>query len=114
MRIGLRIAAGMVSPVSATVAGEEQVTPQTLVKVDDFAVTNLHLALFASQTGHWTTMRKDRLRCLNELVNSVMVANPRRAGNLRRILRWRQPRGRTHPPDRTDLRAQSDAADRDR
>lgn len=74
--IGLRIsAAAWCLLVSATVAGEEQVTPQTLVKVDDFAITNLHLALFASQTGRAPDDAEGQIALLNELVNSVMVAN---------------------------------------
>ena len=61
--------------VSATAAGDEPVTPQTLVKVDDFAITNLHLALFASQTGRAPEDAEGQIELLNELINSTMVAN---------------------------------------
>ncbi|MCB1772852.1 MAG: peptidylprolyl isomerase [Gammaproteobacteria bacterium] len=50
------------------------VDPVTLVKVDDFAVTNLHLALFANQTGRSPEDAEGQIRLLNELVNSVMIA----------------------------------------
>jgi peptidyl-prolyl cis-trans isomerase C len=58
-------------------AGQAQETPDpvTLVKVDDFAVTNLHLALFASQTGRNPQDAAGQIDLLNELVNNFMVAN---------------------------------------
>ena len=54
---------------------QEQVTPLTLVKVDDFPVTNLHFALFASQTGRNPQDAPEQIALLNELVNNFMVAN---------------------------------------
>jgi peptidyl-prolyl cis-trans isomerase C len=48
--------------------------PVTLVEVDGFPVTNLHLALFASQTGRSPEDAEGQLRLLNELVNNFMVA----------------------------------------
>lgn len=55
--------------------GQEQAAPLTLVKVDDFPVTNLHFALFASQTGRNPQDASGQIALLNELVNNFMVAN---------------------------------------
>ncbi len=54
---------------------DEPATPLTLVKVDGFAVTNLHFALFATQTGRNPTDAQGQIALLNELVNNFMVAN---------------------------------------
>jgi len=61
---------------------EEQQTPQTLVKVDDFAITNLHFALFASQTGRNPKDAQGQISLLNELVNNFMVANSKQGQEL--------------------------------
>lgn len=50
-------------------------TPRTLVTIDDFAVTNVHFALFASQTGRNPPDAAGQISLLNELVNHFMVAN---------------------------------------
>lgn len=60
---------------SVSQAEEQTTTPLTLVKVDDFAITNLHFALFASQTGRNPTDAQSQISLLNELVNNFMVAN---------------------------------------
>jgi peptidyl-prolyl cis-trans isomerase C len=49
--------------------------PQTLVKIDGFDITNLHFALFATQTGRNPENPEDQIKLLNELVNNFMVAN---------------------------------------
>lgn len=61
-------------PLLAHAEDNAPVAPVTLVKVDGFAVTNLHLALFASQTGRSPDDAEGQIRLLNELVNSVMIA----------------------------------------
>jgi len=61
--------------LGATLQAEEQAAPVTLVKLDDFAVTNLHFALFASQTGRNPKDAQGQIALLNELVNNFMVAN---------------------------------------
>lgn len=50
-------------------------TPQTLVTIDGFDITNLHFALFASQTGRNPDNAEGQISLLNELVNNFMVAN---------------------------------------
>jgi peptidyl-prolyl cis-trans isomerase C len=62
-------------PLLAHAEGSEPADPVTLVKVDDFAVTNLHLALFANQTGRAPEDAEGQIRLLNELINNIMVAN---------------------------------------
>jgi peptidyl-prolyl cis-trans isomerase C len=57
------------------VTAEPAVEPITLVKVDGEPVTNLHLALFASQTGRAPDDAEGQISLLNELVNHVMIAN---------------------------------------
>ncbi|MCG6965398.1 MAG: peptidylprolyl isomerase [Chromatiaceae bacterium] len=59
----------------ADVNPEVQVGPQALVKIDDFTLTSLHFALFASQTGRAPQEPAEQIGLLNELVNSFMVAN---------------------------------------
>ena len=48
---------------------------QALVKVDDFTITSLHFALFASQTGRNPQDPEGQISLLNELVNNFMIAN---------------------------------------
>lgn len=54
---------------------EPQRSPQTLVTIDDFALTDVHFALFASQTGRNPNDAQGQISLLNELVNHFMVAN---------------------------------------
>ena len=61
--------------IGSVAQAEDPATPQTLVKVDDFEITNLHFALFASQTGRNPKDAQGQISLLNELVNNVMVAN---------------------------------------
>lgn len=61
--------------LAGTVPAAEEAAPKTLVKVDGFDVTNLHLALFANQLGRQPQDAQGQIRLLNELVNNVMVAN---------------------------------------
>ena len=61
------------APLAAT--AESQPEPVPLVKVDDFAVTNLHLAIFNAQEGNKPTDANQQITLLNELVNTFMVAN---------------------------------------
>ena len=61
-------------PVVAENAPDPSATPIELVKVGDFTITNLHLALFASQTGQAPEDAERQILLLNELVNNVMVA----------------------------------------
>jgi len=71
--IGLLLA----SAATASDTGDEagQIAPQTLVKVDGFPVTNVHFAVFASQTGRNPGDAAGQISLLNELVNHFMVAN---------------------------------------
>lgn len=69
----LAITVGLSGIVSAEEAPPTQ--SQTLVKVDDFAVTDLHFALFASQTGRNPSDPEGQIRLLNELVSQFMIAN---------------------------------------
>jgi peptidyl-prolyl cis-trans isomerase C len=55
--------------------GATTTEPQTLVMVDDFPVTDVHFAVFASQTGRNPADAAGQLSLLNELVNHFMVAN---------------------------------------
>jgi peptidyl-prolyl cis-trans isomerase C len=55
-------------------SGESNET-QTLVKIDGFPVTNVHFAIFASQTGRNPGDAAGQISLLNELVNHFMVAN---------------------------------------
>ena len=68
--------------LASTLSAEDQQTPQTLVKIDDFAVTNLHFALFASQTGRNPQDAQGQISLLNELVNNFMVANSKQGREL--------------------------------
>lgn len=61
--------------IASAVQAEDPTTPQTLVKVDDFEITNLHFALFASQTGRNPKDAQGQISLLNEMVNNFMVAN---------------------------------------
>lgn len=54
---------------------EEDPGKQVLIKIDDFSLTTLHLALFASQTGRNPQQADEQIRLLNELANNFMVAN---------------------------------------
>jgi len=61
-------------PLTANAAEPQQPTP--LVMVDDFAVTNLHYAIFSSQNnGDADSDPQKQIALLNELVNTYMVAN---------------------------------------
>jgi peptidyl-prolyl cis-trans isomerase C len=62
------------APAMAQEQAEPQ-APQTLVKLDGFDITNLHFALFATQTGRNPDNAEDQIKLLNELVNNFMVAN---------------------------------------
>lgn len=58
-----------------TAAQTDDELNRPLVKIDGFAVTTLHLALFASQTGREPDQAEEQIRMLNELVNNFIVAN---------------------------------------
>lgn len=68
--------------VGPAALAEDQTAPQTLVMVDDFAVTNLHFALFATQTGRNPQDARAQISLLNELVNNFMVANSKQGREL--------------------------------
>lgn len=63
------------STLIADEAAEPDQAPQTLVMIDDFALTDVHFALFASQTGRNPGDAAGQISLLNELVNHFMVAN---------------------------------------
>jgi peptidyl-prolyl cis-trans isomerase C len=63
------------STLIADEAVEPNPAPQTLVMIDDFALTDVHFALFASQTGRNPSDAAGQIGLLNELVNHFMVAN---------------------------------------
>lgn len=72
----LAITLAAVIPMSLPAAEEEATeAPQTLVKIDGFPVTNVHFAVFASQTGRNPGDAAGQISLLNELVNHFMVAN---------------------------------------
>ena len=71
MALGSALALGM---TTASAADDENGV-QTLLEIDGFAVTNLHLALFASQTGRNPQQAEEQIRMLNELANNFMLAN---------------------------------------
>ncbi len=59
-----------------TALAEETHTPTPLVMVDDFAVTNLHYAIFSARNaGSSDQNPEQQIALLNELVNTYMVAN---------------------------------------
>jgi peptidyl-prolyl cis-trans isomerase C len=59
-----------------TAFAEESQAPTPLVMVDDFAVTNLHYAIFSAQNaGKNDQSPEQQIALLNELVNTYMVAN---------------------------------------
>ncbi len=68
--------------LASMVLAQEQSAPQTLVKIDDFEITNLHFALFASQTGRNPKDAQGQISLLNELVNNFMVANSKQGREL--------------------------------
>ncbi len=76
-RIGgiVLLSLGLCASVNAAEPETDDDTQQTLVTVDDFAVTNLHFALFASQTGRNPSDTAGQIDLLNELINHFMVAN---------------------------------------
>jgi len=59
----------------AAFAAEDEQTPTTLVKIDDFDVTNLHFAIFSAQNRPAGNDPQQQIALLNELVNTFMVAN---------------------------------------
>lgn len=65
------LTASLAMPATAA----EQDGPQTLVTIEDFPLTNLHFALFASQTGRNPADAAGQISLLNELVNHFMIAN---------------------------------------
>jgi peptidyl-prolyl cis-trans isomerase C len=74
-RIGLMplLFAGCVAGTMAAQA-EDSDTPIDLIRVDGFAINNLHLALFANQTNRSPSDEASQIALLNELVNNVMIA----------------------------------------
>jgi peptidyl-prolyl cis-trans isomerase C len=76
-----RLAAQALIVCACTTAAAEEpaaapkVEPQVLVTIDDFDMTDLHFALFASQTGRNVQDPAQQIGLLNELVNNFMVAN---------------------------------------
>ena len=66
----LALAGACISPAQA--ADDE--LSQTLVTIDDYPITALHLALFASQTGREPEQEEEQIRILNEVVNNFMIA----------------------------------------
>jgi hypothetical protein len=66
---------GLATALTPLAGAESKIQAVTLVEVDDFAVTNLHLALFGNQTGRSPADAQGQLALLNELVNHFMVAN---------------------------------------
>lgn len=60
---------------SCAYAADDVPTPTTLVKVDDFPVTNLHFAIFSAQNRGAGDSNEQQIALLNELVNTFMVAN---------------------------------------
>jgi peptidyl-prolyl cis-trans isomerase C len=63
------------STVQAQDSNAPSDTPVGLVRIDDFTVDNLHLALFAGQTNRNPPDQAGQIALLNELVNNVMIAN---------------------------------------
>mgnify|MGYP001820340002 FL=1 len=70
----LAAAALFLNLTTAALAADDT-QPQTLVTVDDVAITNLHFALVASQTGRNPQDPEGQISLMNELVNNFMVAN---------------------------------------
>jgi len=66
---------GLALSATTASAADEENAVQTLLDIDGFAVTNLHLALFASQTGRNPQQAEEQIRMLNELANNFMLAN---------------------------------------
>ena len=66
---------GLALGATSALAADEENTLVTLLEIDGFAVTNLHLALFASQTGRNPQQAEEQIRMLNELANNFMLAN---------------------------------------
>jgi peptidyl-prolyl cis-trans isomerase C len=71
----LAVQALMVCICASAAAEEPAVEPQVLVTIDDFDITDLHFALFVSQTGRNVQDPAEQIGLLNELVNNFMVAN---------------------------------------
>jgi len=68
-------ALALCAPLMAQAEAPQPPTP--LVMIDDFAVTNLHYAIFSSQSGAKAndSNPEKQIELLNELVNIFMVAN---------------------------------------
>ena len=71
--IEVLLIAALVGPSHAETTPPGEAQP--LVKIGDFMLTDLHFALFASQTGRNPADADGQLSLLNELVNNFMVAN---------------------------------------
>jgi len=69
------LALGCAIGLPGTALTEDDPGKQVLIKIDDFSLTTLHLALFASQTGRNPEGADEQIRMLNELANNFMVAN---------------------------------------
>jgi peptidyl-prolyl cis-trans isomerase C len=74
-------ALALCTPLLAHAEAPQEPTP--LVMVDDFTVTNLHYAIFSSQSGDKGEANPQKqIALLNELVNIYMVANSEAGKNL--------------------------------
>ena len=71
----LALSCGLSLCASHAFGADEGSGVQTLLEIDGFPVTNLHLALFASQTGRNPQQPEEQIRMLNELANNFMLAN---------------------------------------
>ena len=76
------VAATLFLHMTTVTQAADETKPQALVKVDDFAITNLHFALFANQTGRNPQDPGGQISLLNELVNNFMVANSKQGKDL--------------------------------
>lgn len=71
-----RICSALLVCAPLTVAAETNQAVTPLVTIDDFAVTNMHYAVFASQNNSQSDGDPEKqIELLNELVNIFMVAN---------------------------------------
>lgn len=73
--LGLALTATAEDKAADAAAATESTEPQTIVTIDGVPITNLHFALFVSQTGRQPQDAESQINMLNEMINNFMVAN---------------------------------------
>ncbi len=72
--LGLAVPATAEQTATEDQAAQETTEPQTIVTIDGKPITNLHFALFVTQTGRQPEDAESQIDLLNEMINNFMVA----------------------------------------